>query len=354
MTTTTLPALRDGTWTVRAHDAIASFTVRELGLIRVRGGFTVTDGSVTVRDGRPVAAAATLDARSVRTGMRQAGRRPARQALLPHRGAPADPGALHRDHARRRRLDGGRRARRGRRRGAARPAGQLPARDRPGQRTDQDHRGPGPDPDPDPRAALAGRPLDRDRGARDPRASRTRRRCGPRGFRHPAPGRRAGRWPPRPPPPRPRRTAPARGRAASPARAPGPPARPRGRGRRPAAPTSGTARPTARPRLAGAIRLRSAWPSSTLSYSGRKRTGAGTSASGRGASGRSCSTRPSAARNARSRGASRSTTSPSRVRPRPVLHVGHAWPARTPRGSAAPARPARRRCRPAGRARTRR
>jgi polyisoprenoid-binding protein YceI len=68
MTTTTATTLTDGTWTVRP-DAIASFTVRKLGLFRVRGGFTVTDGTVTVAGGRPVAATATLDAASVRTGM---------------------------------------------------------------------------------------------------------------------------------------------------------------------------------------------------------------------------------------------------------------------------------------------
>ena len=45
-------------------------------------------------------------------------------------------------------------------------------------------------------------------------------------------------------------------------------------------------------RPAGMIRDRSAWPISTLSYSGRKRGGAGTSGSGRGASGRSNSSRP--------------------------------------------------------------
>ena len=42
----------------------------------------------------------------------------------------------------------------------------------------------------------------------------------------------------------------------------------------------------------GMIRDRSAWPISTLSYSGRKRGGAGVSGSGRGASGRSNSSRP--------------------------------------------------------------
>lgn len=68
MTTTTATTLTDGTWTVRP-DAVASFTVRKLGLFRVRGGFTVTDGTVTVAGGHPVAATATLDAASVRSGI---------------------------------------------------------------------------------------------------------------------------------------------------------------------------------------------------------------------------------------------------------------------------------------------
>ena len=46
-------------------------------------------------------------------------------------------------------------------------------------------------------------------------------------------------------------------------------------------------------------RLRSAWDSSTLSYSGRNRGGAGVSGSGRGASGRSKSSRPRSSRNVR-------------------------------------------------------
>ena len=71
MTTSLETGLRDGTWTVRPDDTVASFTVRELGLIRVRGGLPVTGGSVTVRDGRPVAATATLDATAVRTGNRK-------------------------------------------------------------------------------------------------------------------------------------------------------------------------------------------------------------------------------------------------------------------------------------------
>ena len=71
MTTATLPVLRDGTWTIRPDEATASFTVRELGLIPVRGGFPVTAGSVTVSGGRPVAATGVLDATAVRTGIRK-------------------------------------------------------------------------------------------------------------------------------------------------------------------------------------------------------------------------------------------------------------------------------------------
>ena len=71
MTTTTQPVLRDGTWTVRPGDAVAAFTVRKLGLIRVHGTIPVAEGSVTVRDARPVAAAASLEPTSVRTGIRK-------------------------------------------------------------------------------------------------------------------------------------------------------------------------------------------------------------------------------------------------------------------------------------------
>ncbi len=68
-------------------------------------------------------------------------------------------------------------------------------------------------------------------------------------------------------------------------------------------------------RPAGMIRDRSPWPRRTLSYSGRKRGGAGTSGSGRGASGRSNNSRPRSSRNVASSGRRRSTTGPSPVRP---------------------------------------
>ena len=83
-------------------------------------------------------------------------------------------------------------------------------------------------------------------------------------------------------------------------------------------------------RPGGMIRERSSWPSRTLSYSGRKRGGAGVSASGRGASGRSNSSRPRSSRKVSSRGRSRSTTSRRRVRP------DHAWMSITDAGPKAP------------------
>ena len=92
-------------------------------------------------------------------------------------------------------------------------------------------------------------------------------------------------------------------------------------------------------RPAGMIRERSSWPSRTLSYSGRKRGGAGVSASGRGASGRSKSSRPCSSWKVSSRGRSRSTTSRRRVRP------DHAWTSITDRraeGRRDSGRPARR------------
>ena len=68
------------------------------------------------------------------------------------------------------------------------------------------------------------------------------------------------------------------------------------------------------PDAAPTKRARSAWERSTLSYSGRKRGGAGVSGSGRGASGRSKSSRPRSSRNVSSCGRNRSTTSRSPVR----------------------------------------
>lgn len=69
MTTTETLTLADGRWTTRPEEAVASFTVRNWGLLRVRGGFTVTGAAVTVAGGRPVSATATLDPASVTTGL---------------------------------------------------------------------------------------------------------------------------------------------------------------------------------------------------------------------------------------------------------------------------------------------
>ncbi len=71
MTTTIVTELRSGSWEVVAERTTASFTVRNLGLIRVRGTITVDEGTVTVEDGQPVQARATLDAGSVSTGIRK-------------------------------------------------------------------------------------------------------------------------------------------------------------------------------------------------------------------------------------------------------------------------------------------
>jgi len=65
----------------------------------------------------------------------------------------------------------------------------------------------------------------------------------------------------------------------------------------------------------GRKRLRSACDSNRLSYSGKKREGAGVSGSGRGASGRSNNSRPRSSRNVRSRWRSRSSTSRRPVNP---------------------------------------
>jgi polyisoprenoid-binding protein YceI len=71
MTTTTSTALRDGTWSVLPADTTAAFTVRNCGLIRVRGTIPVVTGTVTVAGGQPVAAAATLDPAGIATGIRK-------------------------------------------------------------------------------------------------------------------------------------------------------------------------------------------------------------------------------------------------------------------------------------------
>ena len=99
------------------------------------------------------------------------------------------------------------------------------------------------------------------------------------------------------------------------------------------------ARPHAR---SSTKRLRSACDNSALSYSGKKRGGAGVSGSGRGASGRSNSSRPRSSRNGRSRGrrpldhlaqAGQSLTRPRRRRPTPARR--RAGSARRPRRSTA-------------------
>jgi len=71
MTTTIVTELRSGSWEVVAERTTASFTVRNLGLIRVGGTITVDQGTVTVEDGQPVQARATLDAGSVSTGIKK-------------------------------------------------------------------------------------------------------------------------------------------------------------------------------------------------------------------------------------------------------------------------------------------
>jgi polyisoprenoid-binding protein YceI len=68
MTTTTETALRDGTWTVTA-DASTTFSARNFGIRTVTGTLSMDGGTVTVTDGRPVAAEGTLSAASVETGI---------------------------------------------------------------------------------------------------------------------------------------------------------------------------------------------------------------------------------------------------------------------------------------------
>ena len=70
------------------------------------------------------------------------------------------------------------------------------------------------------------------------------------------------------------------------------------------------------------IRLRSLCDRKTLSYSGRKRTGAGVSGSGSGPSGTSNSSRPASSRNVRSRGPQPLQDGADGGQPRPGLDVG--------------------------------
>jgi polyisoprenoid-binding protein YceI len=70
MKTTTETALRDGTWTVTA-DARATFSARNFGIRTVIGTLAMDRGTVTVTDGRPVAAEGALSAASVETGIAQ-------------------------------------------------------------------------------------------------------------------------------------------------------------------------------------------------------------------------------------------------------------------------------------------
>ena len=60
---------RAGLWRVAPEHTTATFTVRKLGLIRVRGAFTVRAGGADLAaDGRPLSATAELDPASFVTG----------------------------------------------------------------------------------------------------------------------------------------------------------------------------------------------------------------------------------------------------------------------------------------------
>ena len=65
-TTPTLPA---GTWTIEPTHSSVGFTVRHLGMSKVRGRFNTFNGTVTAGEaGGPVAVEATIDMASVDTG----------------------------------------------------------------------------------------------------------------------------------------------------------------------------------------------------------------------------------------------------------------------------------------------
>jgi polyisoprenoid-binding protein YceI len=71
MTTTIATELHNGNWDVVPEPTTATFTARKLGIIRVRGTIAVQEGRLTIVNGEPVAASATLDAASVRTGIKK-------------------------------------------------------------------------------------------------------------------------------------------------------------------------------------------------------------------------------------------------------------------------------------------
>jgi polyisoprenoid-binding protein YceI len=69
MTTTTLPTLTAGRWTVLAERTTASFSARGALGMQVRGTIGVREGQVVVDEaGRPVAIHAVLDAATIATG----------------------------------------------------------------------------------------------------------------------------------------------------------------------------------------------------------------------------------------------------------------------------------------------
>jgi polyisoprenoid-binding protein YceI len=71
MTTTIATALHNGNWDAIPERTTATFTARKVGMIRVRGTIAMQVGGLTIVNGEPVAACATLDAASVSTGIKK-------------------------------------------------------------------------------------------------------------------------------------------------------------------------------------------------------------------------------------------------------------------------------------------
>ena len=72
MTTTTLPGLTPGTWTIDPVHSDVSFTVRHMMVSKVRGAFRGVEGSVTVADNLlDSSVVATIDMASIDTGNEQ-------------------------------------------------------------------------------------------------------------------------------------------------------------------------------------------------------------------------------------------------------------------------------------------
>jgi polyisoprenoid-binding protein YceI len=66
-TTTTLPVLAQGTWTIDPSHSSVEFQVKHMGIATVKGFFSDFEGSLEVADDGTIRAAGTVKAASVNT-----------------------------------------------------------------------------------------------------------------------------------------------------------------------------------------------------------------------------------------------------------------------------------------------